>query len=603
MNAPRAWAWIGAAAALFSAFFWPRMLTHDSTVVLRDLYDGNATVLSLNIREPPGWTPGVPLVLAPGESGHLVYDISHPPDAQITASISVAEISGLDATARVLWQVDGVPGEARFELQPGANAVDLTPHIPPTGLMRLALEARMPLGAPPRAAFERLVVTQRFPRALHWGALIFLFVAGALIWVGVPTLILSELRAARSRGPFALPRWAVLASTATVGVLLLLPHHAAEEGGDESLIFGKKLFDDSRAISNAALLIANGGDTSQLFFRSRERPAFAAHTIPLCLLFPQRFIRATHAPSDFGAQIWREFDRADKTFGSFRNLEISLVAWLEGIACVLIWALIWQRLGCGAGASWIAALLAAVAYTLVLAAPNQISAIVTLNWNMLINAAAMLASIRLLDRPRLESALAAGFMLGLAALTKPTVAATALPLALFAVGRLASLRGPERRSLLIGIGVAVLTATALVLWWFNGMMDGLITELRRHPDDFTRIMELHPEFPRRSWSTAAHALWVLAGPGWLLVLLGLARARRPAVTADASPSPHRWHVTRQARTLALLWAVAGLLAFLMPFIFPRFLKYMAPGLGLIAAVPIAALIQCRRVGHQPTVSK
>jgi hypothetical protein len=579
----------GLGVALFAAVFWWGMLSHDPTVVLEDLFDGRVTELSLNIGDPPGWISGAPLILGPGESGHLVYDISQPPEARVTAEVEVADVAGIEARARMLWRVEDVQGEESWPLSPGGNEIDLTPHIPASGLIRLALEARMPLGTPPRSAFEGLVVTQRLPREIHWSALLFLFVTGAMIWVGLPALVAAEWR--RGGAP-AMRGLSAIAVLVAVGLLMLLPQRESAEGGHEPLLVRKKFFDDSRAISNAALLVANGGDTSQMYFRSRERPSFAAHTVPLCLLFPQRFIRASHSPSDFHARLWREFDRDDSTFGSFRHLEISLVGWVEAIACALVWALIWRRMGCGAGAAWLAALLAALAFTRALDAPGQVSAVLTLIWNLLINGAAVLATLRLLDRPRWGSALVAGMMIGLAALTKPTAMTSFLPLGVLAVGRLWSLRAASLRSHGQWIGVAVLVALALVLWWFEGLMEGLVAELSRHPNDFERILELHPEFPRRSWATAAHALWTLAGPGWPLVAGGLLIALRRPTLAPVSQekAPALWHVSAQARTFALLWAVSGLLAFLMPFIFPRFLKYMAPGLGLLATAGAIFLI-------------
>jgi hypothetical protein len=569
-------------ALTFSVFYWVGMLAHDSTVVHEDRFDGVDSWLARNVSDPPRWPVGSPLVLGAGQEGHLVYDLSLPPEAHLAVRVACADVPGLEARLRLLSAEAGEQREADWPLAPGVNEIDLSAHVPADGLVRIALEARMPLGATPQAAFGDFAVTMRFPRALHWGALIFFFVAGALVWVGGSALVIFE---AHERGLGTRPVWAV-AALAVAGAALLVPTHEWPEGR-ESMIWGRKLFDDVRALSNASLMVANGGDTSQLYFRSRERPGYLAQAIPLALVFPQQLIRAQFAPSDFHEQMWREFDRRGATFGTFRQSGVSTVAWLEGIACALVWALIWRRLGCGAGAAWLAALLGALAVAHVLYNP------LTILWNLLINALAVLATLRLFDQATARRALMAGTMLGLAALTKTTAITSFLPLAVLFVGRL---RAPAPRRPLFGWGAAaLLVATALVLWWYDGLMQGLITELRRHPADFPRIMELHPEFPRRSWHTALAVLWALAGPGWILVALGLTLgARGWSVRASERASVPAWRVSREAWTFGLLWALAGLTAFVMPFLFPRFFKYMAPGLGLLAAAGTLSLAKAQR---------
>lgn len=582
-----------AAAALvcFALFFFATFLRHDSSISLVDAFDRSPTELALNLSDPPGWPVGAPLVLAAGQSGHLVYDVSLPPDAQASTEIVCADIASLEARLRIMWSVEGEQGESVHALRPGRNSIEFTPHIPPTGLVRLAIEARMPLGVAPQRAFHRIEVFFAVERTLRWSAIAFLFAGGALVWIGIPALLASELRDA------SLPRLRVIPTVTVLGIAgaaMLVPHRTTGEGRWEPLLAGRKYFDDSRAISNAALLIWNGGDVTQLYFRSFERPGYLVHTVPLCLAFPQQFHRASHAPSDFHARLWREFDRADATFTTQRQIEISIVAWGEAALCALVWALVWRRLGAGPHASLLAGLLGLLVFVHALSQRGQVNAPLTLTWNLLVNGVAVIAGLRLLDAPSAVRAFAAGAMVALAALTKTTAVTTALPLAVLWLGRVRTAAPPGRRALWLWPAAAVATATAIVLWWFEGLMGGLVETLRQHPGDFARIMEQHPEYPRRTPLNALLALWGLAGPVWLIALPGLVLgARRPSLRCP-SPAAGPWHVSREAQFFAVLWTLSGLLAFVMPFLFPRFFKYMAPGLGLLAASVIAALMRRRR---------
>lgn len=447
-------------ALAFSLFFWGRMLTFDPTVVHGITFGSDApSWLALSAEGSHGWRPGQPFPTAPGETSHVIIDLSLPPETRLTAEVTTGWSS---VRMRPLSRNEDEQREAVIPLRRGRQAIDLTPHVPHSGLLRIALEAASPVPPPPEPAVSEGRFTLEFPRRLHWGPLVFFFVTGALVWVGLPLLLAAEWR---ETGLGLRPPW-VMAALGLVGILLLLPGHSWPEGR-QPLLTGRKLFDDVRALSNAALMVANGGDTAQLYFRSRERPGYLAHAIPLTLLFPQQLIRAQFAPSDFRAQMWREFDRRGATFGSFRQVEISAVAWLEGLVCALVWAMIWRRLGCGAAAAWLAAVLAAALFARVLYNP------LTLIWNLLINAAAVLATLRLLDRPGPERALLAGATLGLAALTKATAITSILPLTVLWLGRGTHRSGaPLWRWTL----AAVALAAALVLWWFEGLMGGLITE-------------------------------------------------------------------------------------------------------------------------------
>lgn len=570
--------WFIAGLAVFSALYWWGMIAHDNTLTFRDDLSDNPSWLRENISIPIGSTLREALALQPGETRRLVYDFSVAPEATCRVRLNVGE--NVTGELRELWSIDGVPDMTGWTLVPGPAEVDLTPFLPPTGLVRLAIDVSLPLGHPPVQGVDWFEITVSTPRTLHWHALIFFFVLGATIWVGLPALLIAESRVWWDRTWFRI----AVVSLGVAGALLLMPSREVD-GVEESLMWGPKYFDDIRAVSNAALMVTNGGDVDQLYFRSRLRPGYLAHMMPLVLAFPQGMIRAQYGPGIFSDVLWREFDRIDGTFATFRHLEISALAWLEGMALALALALVWRRFGCGTIASWLAATFAVVGLSRVLYNP------LTIIWNLFIAACAVLAVLRMLDKPSMERALLAGAILAVCALTKITALMTFAPLALLWIGRTLSRGQTNFHSRLRIALIALVIGVMLTLWWFEGFLGGLRWELAMRRAQIPAVMQMHPEFPLRSWEVAKQALWALAGWGWILVALGLTLGvRRPRLAQPQEEADSVWLVSREAWTFALLWALSGTMAFLMPFLFPRFLKYMAPGLGLVAASGICTVV-------------
>ncbi len=526
-------------------------LRHDRTHVVEMDFAWSDEEASRHVSEWNGWSDELDAVLEQGRKGVVIFDFHKDVDESVLLEIEVSDVPDLEAAISVGRQ------SRRLEqvLVGGTSEIDLSGFLgEDAGIYRVMLEAEAPpVFSGKVQPFRLLRVTTSAPREIRRGAFGFLLVCSFSAWFLVGSVFIAEahetvrkLRGSRTRA------CAVLMGGAFFLVVLAPEWYVP------------KRFDDVRAVSNAGVIMDTGADEDRLFFRSRQRPAFVSMVLPVAALFPLERTIIQTSPADFHRQVWREYDRAGRSWGLRLFPELSILAVLQfGLVCMLLLGLL-IRTGLDSTAAAAGVLCGALCYW------NIVYNGLTLTWNLLINLAAFVAYAQWVARPIWYRAVAFGLLLALAGLTKTTAITTAIPLAVHFVWLLRS--SPVlRRTMIAHAALAALCGAAPVLIWYEVFLGGFFNELRQFNADQYALIPYHPEYPLRTPGNWLKELWRFGSITWIPVVGGivamlLLRGERPWLSVFGA------------------WlAGALLLPLVMPFVFARFFVYAIPAVAFFSA--------------------
>ncbi|MCX7048751.1 MAG: hypothetical protein NTX50_25100, partial [Candidatus Sumerlaeota bacterium] len=583
----------------------------------------------------PEWRDPYRPVLARETTATLCYDFPKFSDHRVRIQVIKETAPGLTVNLALLQSADGttqgLTEKFRINNIPSDMPLrDVTQAVPAAGRFQLKIEASLSAAGSlaETSALKYVRVEIQRPRQLHASGFIFmsalmLTAAGGIIWMILGCVCKWQAMRAQNAASESV---GIPGSTGSGNLrlilavslfaLLWLGWHAPICRRTEKGEFQVLPFDDRRAIANAALLLDNGFDTSQLYFRSRLRPGFLAAALPFVRLFPQKLSLVQRAPSDQFRQMWQEFDRNDGAYGKYFQREFSLVYMLYALlACALIYGL-FREFGARSNAAWLGVGLAAYAWGCVMEIP------ITQSWSLLINVAAILAWLRATrSTQKYIPAAGAGLLMGLAVLTKETAVTSIIPiLAMQAMNWLASRRAQppnpalsfvdigssdssrsdsmnsdlarsdtarsgssrsdfarsgssrsdmahsgsaraDQQSAIRGLVIYWFFAALLPCIWYYLFLQGMFTEVFAFKSSHLYQQSLQSYPPTAQ--TWARDLWQVFNWAWLLVLIGLARRIRRGLPTAAD-------------RFCLIWLLVGLLPLALPYIFPRFFQYLIP---------------------------
>lgn len=557
----------GAVFVLLVFSFWVfRASLWNDHLVLADTFGEDAPLRSFMQRADGVPGPDGTLAVAGGETAVRMYGITRGPLHRLFVRIDVLPGSpGLVGA----WLLIG--GE-RIPLDTSAfdgRLIELN-EVMPAGNAQLEVWIRStaPPGSPPapflRAlAFERkgAAPAPRLPTFLFYGAV------GLCFWLSVfgfaiPAAV-EQLAADRAplspRGRALIPP-AILAVTLAFGLLSRLPEWSA-----------KKDYDDRAAIGNAAALLETGFDQSQVYFRSRVRPAFLGIAQPVLAMAPHRLSGYWINASDNFRQQWLIYDQEGWHFGLFTYPAMTLMS--QFLALVMLAAVygLLRRLEVAPLAAWAATLLVALYYG------RSLTVAITQTVNLCINVLVVWHYLSSGPDAKPLPRFITGLMLGLAFLTKETAATTVIALALFTLVD-GPLRGVGRRVLR---SIPMWAGAALVPAFYFGLVaEGGFGELFTNFDNHLDQEQLN-RFEALTWSTGFRDMRVVFSlAGLVAVAAGLAAAAGGRFRSRAD-------------RFMLCWSLGCLPVFTLPYIFPRFLKYFVPSFAYWSVRLVAFLAQWR----------
>ncbi len=556
------------AAIGFTGFFLASMRGHDRTRVTRDRFGAMDAVVSAHVSVYEGWSSQDYPLLAPGTTGTVIYDLPKDFDEELILRVDLNEEPNLIASVFVLSS----EGERSHLLNPGTNEFDLTSiNRDDFAIIRVGLTATLPAGSTANSVkpFELMEVTAFGPRTVHWGPALFFLFSGLVVWLGVVGALCWAAAG-------LIPGESITTSgeRLTLCILLIIGLGVAVSS---PRFLEEKPFDDIRAISNAGVIMDTGADPSRLYFRSRLRPGFLSYALPVVMAFPQRLYHVQTAPSDDYKRIWREYDREGDSFTFKYQSEFTILAMVQAALWLLAIGGLSRRLGLEPIAAAATTVVAAFAYRFMLDNP------ITITWNLTVNLAAVCSYFMWRERGGWCSALLTGLILALAGLTKTTAITSAIPIGVHLIVSLyPRAREPEFKTELPQSVAMIGVSIVPVVIWFEQWLDGLIPELSGFKDEVYMVMELHPEFPRRTPSLIAQLLWQLGNVLWIPVIVGVVLS----IFQKWKGSP-----PRLLNVFWMTWLLAALLLPLtMPFMYARFFKYSIPAMAWFAGLTVSWML-------------
>jgi hypothetical protein len=451
--------------------------------------------------------------------------------------------------------------------------IDATELTPPGNLtLEVWIENTAKAGTPAVTLLEGLTIERRTgSRRTHLPTMLFYGAVGLYFWLlvfafAIPAAAEQLARdgtaaGARGRAP---PLAAGLLAVAAFAALMAMPEWRI-----------KKDYDDRAAVGNAAALLDSGFEQSGVYFRSRVRPAFLGIAQPVVAAVPHELSGFWLNPSDGYRQPWLIYDQAGDSFGLFSYPALSLMS--QGLALLMVLGVygIYRRLGVGPLVAWLATMLAMAYFG------RSLTIAITQTINLGANVFVVWHYLRGGPEARPLYRMTTGVMLGFAFLVKETAATTILTLALFTL-----MDGPVReaglrvfRSLPMWAGAA-----AWPLFYFGGIAEGGFGEIVSNFGNHLEQEGLNV-FEPLTWSTGWRDLRVVfsaAGLGAAAVGLAMGAAGRMRSRADR---------------FMLAWSIGCLPVFLLPYIFPRFLKYFIPSFAYWS-VRLAEYLRQKRGGGE-----
>ncbi len=539
-------------------------------VVYSDPFEGDV-YFNTHRHQLVGWelTPGG-MALPPGANAYESFKFPKHPSQRILLDLEfIRPAHGTNELFIRKAQPEAQDRDTALKDQDFAlEGFALDPYIEPQGLFYLTLAARSDPG--PTAAPERLVTrfslryVTRAP-SVRWGTALF-FAALALVGYGALWFALLPLAVRGGRMLWrTLRQWRPVgrwmgALILAVSVLSVVVHPEWRE---------KKHYDDLAALGNAALMVRDGYDVSELYFRSRIRPALVAWLLPFTTFLPHHLSSSTFSPSDRRERMVYFYDRDGATYGSRLYPEASLFCLLLVVAGLLVLALMGRQLGLDRSACLVMTVCAGFFFSR--CQQNALSNATSFATTLL---AATLA-LQAWRRPGWLRLLGAGVFLSFTVLLKETVIILATVLLIYFVWSWKRRRGKEQpgpwTNALVLAGLAALGP----LVYYGLVLDTGFAEIAANH----RLMRYHGEYHQYEPLGLVSGLktyWAAFGWGLPLAGIGLAWAvrRRP------------W---RDADRLFLAWTLASLWTLTAPYIFPRFLIFSIPPFAYLCARGLESL--------------
>ncbi|NQU42084.1 hypothetical protein HQ520_02280 [bacterium] len=344
-----------------------------------------------------------------------------------------------------------------------------------------------------------------------------------------------------------------------------------------------KPHDDRWALSNVRLLALRRFDTEDLFFRSRVRPGFVALMLPLQAGLSYDLEVVSYTYSDSIQRLFYTFDRPGGGLGRVypEATLVSLVLAALGILIVgrLVLAFpggrlsIWRGLLAVVMAGWLFRRILGTG----LVSPITLSA----TW-----AVYLLAGLAFVGAMRVPAVrirwVGAGVAMGLAFLFKESAVALVLTVLAFQVFLVFRDRS-FRRAGVVSCLVYWVAASFLPLVYFGTVLGGGLREI---PANFAQHLQseslLTGYLQGGTLSGILGALWAAFGVSIGLMLGGLMRAAIRPTRGDM---------------FFLFWLLGASLPLFLPYLYPRFLVYMVPGVVWFACRLIDVVGDGRRIGH------
>jgi hypothetical protein len=534
--------------AAFAGWGW-RATRWNDELRLVDTFGPAAPIRSFMQRADGLPDPQGGLAVAGGELAVRQYSLTRAPHHRLIVRIDALPVKSARVGAWIIAGGETIPLDStQFDGRP----INLSELAPPGNVdVELWIENTSEAGSPPRRMLRHFIVERRGDeQRTHFPTLLFYGAVGVYFWLvvfafAIPAAVeqFAEDRpkvATRGRAP---PLAALLLLLAAFAALLALPEWRI-----------KKDYDDRAAIGNAAALVDSGFDQSGVYFRSRVRPAFLGIAQPFVAAFPHRLSGHWLNPSDNYRQQWLIYDQQGESFGLFTYPALSFAS--QGLALLMLLGVygIYRRLGVTPLLAWLATMLAIAYYG------RSLTIAITQTLNLCINVLVVWHYLRGGTEARPLYRITTGVMLGFAFLVKETAATTILTLALFTL-----MDGPVRE-----VGLRVFRSlpmwAGMTLWplmYFGGIAEEGFGEILSNFGNHLQQEDLNL-FEPLTWSTGLRDMVVVfSAVGLGAVAIGL------AVGASG-------RMRSRADRFMLAWAIGSLPVFLLPYIFPRFLKYFIP---------------------------
>jgi hypothetical protein len=386
--------------------------------------------------------------------------------------------------------------------------------------------------------------------ALCWAVLAFFLTPGAL-WAGVKATPLPSQHGAAVK--------VALSVCLAVGLCLIAADWRWR---------GTKDFDDVYAIAPAAALARHGFDPDQLFHRARVRPAFTAYLSPLQAIFPLRFASTSKWNADNWKRWFDKYDRPDATFAGFRYREFSAVSLLLLFGAIGLAGRLFGAAGMLDIQRLVALAVLAGVFVLILDNVVTFSFVTAMLWS------AVAAAVWAIRRGGWAAMVWAGCALGAAALAKESALSVVPPVATALAFHVA--RSPNRRRATAQAAAYVGAAAIWPLLYYAAIIPGGLGNLAELFEEHTLQQRLYPDsfVPLTPWQALLN-LWRFSGPFFAAALVGL------ALEIKRGRGRNFWTLFFAA------WALGGCVAFLSPYVRPRFLVDLAPAIAYFTGRVIA----------------
>lgn len=541
---------VGALLVIGTMGFWAWKAYHwNDRLELVDRFGPDAAIRSFMLQSEGIYVEDQGLAVPGGQIARRHYGLTRGEGQQLSLEIETAE----DAPARFgAWASRGnlrIPLDTtRFDGEP----INLSELLPPGNIqLELWIENTDPEGTPPSVLLREIRITRQDQGGTpHLPTLVFYGVTGAVFWLfvaafAIPTGIEQILtgRAERSSASRSVQALLLLGVVIACAWLLGLPEW--EEMKD---------YDDRAAIGNAAMLLDTEFDQSDVYFRSRVRPAFLGIAQPVLALSPHRLSGYWLNASDNFRQDWLIYDQEGWSYGLFTYPHLTLMSQALALVMILGFWGIYRRLDVMPALALAATLVGTIYYG------RSLTIAITQTVNLCVNVLVVWHYLSGGENPSWRHRAATGFLLGLAFLVKETAATTVIALGLFTL-----IDGPMKdagrrvfKSLPMWAG-----ALAWPAIYFGLVAEGGFRELFTNFDNHLAQDEINP-FEPLTLSTGFRDLAVV----FSLAGLGAVAAGLAAGSVDRFRS--------RADRLMICWVVGCLPVFTLPYIFPRFLMYFIP---------------------------